>query len=263
MIDMDGVVLNREYQTTKDISESAGKAAKTLLLVPNSDTPIVRLERFFFNAIGVNCDVIIGELGAILKYQNSLIHICKIADIDLFVSRIKDKFESIGAEVYLGDSTTWIKDNRCFQPNRNLVLIDAFRTQSVGMFFLKAMPNGNAGIDDVWSSQCLEVLKKINRPAGLTAFFYNSKYGFAGCNAKGITKTSGYLALKEIIPKTQFYMIGDSDIDIIDDPNVVHLSVANGTNNLKARSKFISKYNYTEGLEDCLEWILKNIQVFI
>lgn len=259
MIDLDGVVLNEEYQTTKDISENVKKAAKKLLLVPNSDTPIPRLERFFIDAFGLKWEVIIGELGSTLKYYNSLIRVCQISGIDYFVSQIKNKFESIGARVYLGDSTTWVRKGKYFQPNCNLVLIDAFRTQSVGMFFLKTTIKGNVVIDNTWSSQCLDVLKKIDKPSGLAKFCYNGRYGFAGSSAKGITKTHGYLALKRIIPKAQFYMIGDSDIDIINDSNVIHLSVANGTNNLKARSGFISDYAYTAGLEDCLKWILKNI----
>lgn len=262
MIDLDGVVLNMKYQTTKDISECIKEAKKTLLLVPNSDTPIVRLERFFLNAIGLKCEVIIGELGSTLKYYDSLIQICKIPGINFFVSQAKDKLKSIGAEVYLGDSTAWIKEGKCFQPNRRIVLIDMFRLQSIGMFFMKTKSNGSMVVDDAWSDQCLNVLKKINRPVGLTEFSYNSKYGFVGCNADGITKTSGYIALKKIIPKAQFFMIGDSDIDIIDNTNIVHLSVANGTNNLKAKSKFVSDYTYTEGLEDCIKWILKNIQIF-
>lgn len=45
MIDSDGVVLDKKYQTTKDITDNVKGAARKLLLVPNSDTPIPRLEK--------------------------------------------------------------------------------------------------------------------------------------------------------------------------------------------------------------------------
>jgi hypothetical protein len=42
MIDLDGVVLDKKYQTTEDISRSTQRAAERLLLVPNSDTTVPR-----------------------------------------------------------------------------------------------------------------------------------------------------------------------------------------------------------------------------
>lgn len=259
MIDLDGVVLDKKYQTTKDISKNVERAAQNLLLVPNSDTPILRLEKFFFDALGFRCQVVIGELGATLRYYNSLIQTCQIFGLDSFISQIKDRLKSIGAKVFFGDSTTWIREGKCFQSNCKIVLIDALRTQSTGLFFLETTDAGNTTINNVWSSQCMNVLQKIDRPKGLTEFCYNGKYGFVGCNAEGITKTNGYLALKKLMPKAQFFMIGDSDIDIINDPDIIHLAVANGTNGLKLRAKFISNQPYTGGLGDCLDWILKNI----
>ena len=94
-------------------------------------------------------------------------------------------------------------------------------------------------------------------PDGLDEFDYNSDYGIAINNAKGITKTVGYLLLKEKLPNSRFFMIGDAVADIIDDSSVIHCAVLNAVPLLKERSNFVSQYSFTKGLKECLEWILK------
>lgn len=46
MIDQDGVISNRNYQATKDISKLVNSLqTQNVVIVPNSDTPIDRLRR--------------------------------------------------------------------------------------------------------------------------------------------------------------------------------------------------------------------------
>ena len=55
MIDQDGVLLDRNYETTLDLNGFLKRLPKGIVVVPNSDTPIERIRANFMLAAGMYC----------------------------------------------------------------------------------------------------------------------------------------------------------------------------------------------------------------
>jgi len=256
MLDWDGVVLNKRYQTTKDIrvivrhTQSLGT-----MIVPNSDTPIDRLRRFCDIALGVFPEVVIGERGAVAVIGKRMIQSAYISGISQFREQMARLFNNYNHPVHIGDSTVWVRECKLFEPNCDIVLIDALREQTLGCFFLTTNKQGLPCVIATWADQAIELVKQLKLPVGLLPWDYNSIYGVAIANVDGISKTDGYKLLRVEYPDADFFMIGDSDSDIIADETVIHCAVSNSSPNLKQRASFVAQQPFTEGLEECLNWI--------
>lgn len=254
MIDVDGVLLNEDYRTTRDIRplisdlRSAG-----IKMVPNSDTPIDRLKRIFSEKLGFEPDTVIGELGAVIEIDGQRFFPNQIRGIPQLVEELADIFSSSGAVVEIGDSATWIKEGKLFPPNSNLLILDGLREQTVAFYLKVTDETGLPRTDPAWSEGALRLVSQVKFPSGLKPLDYNPKYGIAIANAEGADKTSGFhsLGLRYGI----FFMIGDSRFDIIKDNAVISCAVGNAVEELKAQASFVSDKPYTEGLEESLLWI--------
>jgi len=257
MVDLDGVVLNSKYQTTKNIQQVAGMLGSTSYIVPNSDTPVERLAMFFRQSIGVDSDIIIGENGAVVKHFGEM-H-CTHLGINTrkCIQNIKSAFTECDCTILECDAPILVRGKQVLAPNTKFILIDKFRRMSVSMFFLITDRYGILRINQKWSDICLRKLEACNKPNSLSEFVYNPKYGIAISSVEAVSKTFGYLFLRQKYPDAQFFMIGDSNADIIEDEEVIHLSVNNASRSLKSRAKFVASCEYTAGLEQCFEWVLK------
>lgn len=257
MVDQDGVVCDKSYQVTKDIAGLIPNALNSgLVIVPNSDTPIKRLRDNFVAMLDFTPEMVIGEKGAVVHVGGNDIFTGEIEGIGYYHEVLVSVMSDFGADVMIGDSATWIREGKKFKSNSSLVIIDGLRQQSIGFYLKKANARGETFTDAEWSEQALAMIKKIGLPPGLECLDYNPKYGIAISNAKNINKTNGHRVLQKLYPKAQFFMIGDGDIDIIDNEAVIHCAVANATEKLKQKASFVSEYTFTVGLEDCLKWIL-------
>lgn len=260
MTDLDGVIFDKHYRVTFNAGKIVRLVSKSAYIVPNSNTPMDRLSMFYRGATGVEEAGLISENGTIVRDLEGNIHyICDGKEIADFRLEIKRLFESHGYTVCEGPVPIWIREKRKFQPSNNFVLIDDCRERSVSLFFLSTDDNGNLVNNKVWCGMGGEILNSLERPGVLDEFDYNSKYGIFVSNAKGISKTSGYQCLKRLYPKANFFMIGDSDYDIIDKGSITHLAVSNATQNLKDVSSFIAESEFTQGFAECLEWISKQL----
>jgi len=255
MVDQDGVIVDREYKTNCDIRLSVQTALKTTYLVPNSGTPLKRLRTNFQDWLGFFPNTLIAEQGAIVSHDSSDFCTVEINGISEYIELFQKKLRNI-AKIYIGDSATWIRDKRKFQPNSEIIIIDQYRQQSVSFYSLVTDQRGDTYIDNGWSQLVLSALKKIALPIGLNFFNYDREYGIAVASPEGANKTIGYNFLKKLLPNPYFYMIGDSDADVIDDPEVIHCAVANASEKLKQKAAFVADKNYTAGLEECLNWII-------
>ncbi len=257
MVDLDGVVLNKRYETTGDICNIANKLSEVSYIVPNSDTPVERLATFFEQSIGVSSDIVIGENGAVIKYFDNIDFTHKDIDISQYIHEMKRVFSKFDCCILECDAPILVREHKGLQPNTKFILIDKFRRMSISMFFLITDGEGKLYIDEKWSGQCLTSLLLCDKPQALGDFVYNHKYGIAISSIAIVSKTSGYLFLKQKYPNAQFFMIGDSDMDIINDHDVIHLAVNNASQELKNRSLFVSDYKHTIGLGYCFRWILE------
>ena len=258
MIDQDGVVLDEKYQLTADISEISEriKKDKNVLLIPNSDTPVKRLAKNFELIFGFKPAIAIGEKGAVISVGDRKMCPIKIRGINNYRKKLASFFKKGGAEVEIGDSATWIRMNKKFKPNSRMIIIDAFREQTIGFYLKKTDVSGKTYTDKEWLIEGMKIVKNDKLPAGLENFNFNPSYGIAVANAKGFSKKDGAKIIKKLYPDAEFYMIGDSDNDYLGGM-VVHCAVSNASDKFKRKSKFIAKNSYTTGMKECLEWILK------
>jgi hydroxymethylpyrimidine pyrophosphatase-like HAD family hydrolase len=260
MTDLDGVIFDKHYRVTTDTGKAVRTISASADIVPNSDTPMDRLSMFYRGATGINEIGLIGENGSIVRdFEGNIHYACSGKEIKDFRLEIKRIFVSDGHTVCEGPIPIWIREKKRFQPNSNLVLIDNCRERSVSLFFLTSDNNGNLTNNKNWCNAGGEILRTVSRPCALDEFDFNPKYGIFISSAKGISKTSGYLCLKRLYPDVKFFMIGDSDYDIIDNGSIMHLAVGNATPNLKDISFFIAKSEFTQGFIECLEWLNKQL----
>lgn len=255
MVDIDGVVFNEKYKTTKDISGTIFSVSKEMLFVPNSDTPISRMKKYFREALNYECEMAIGENGAVVSCGDNLVLTSNIKGVGSYRKSATEILETLGGVVYVGD-TADLKAGIIKPPcQKKIAFIDSERVQSAAIFFLYCNIDGFLEINEGWSRQCLEVLKKKERPVGMSEYVYNPNYGIAISGAIAASKTQGYLAFRKFYPNSRYYMIGDSDADVINDDRVKKLSVANGSSLLKKEACYVSPLAVTGGLEDCIKWI--------
>ena len=204
-----------------------------------------------------NPDVIIGEKGAIVACGDKMHSTSHIVGIKDYIDGLQRTFSDVDCDTVIGDSATWIREQKKFHPNRRMLIIDSMRRQSIGFYLRTTNSNGVALLDDEWFDIGSNIAKAIPLPTGIEATDFNAPYGIVIMSAIGVSKTDGFKFLHQRFPQADFYMIGDGDADIIGDPVVIHCAVNNATSNLKKVSKFVSGKQYTTGLIDCLQWILK------
>lgn len=257
MIDQDGVLLDKNYKTTADMQDFLRNLPEGFRIVPNSDTPVERILNNFKVVAGLQADITIGEKGAVVVCYGQTYFISNIQGIDDYLENLKHAFVDLDCDIAVGDSATWVREEKKFKPNRRMLIIDGLRKQTIGFYLRTTNDDGVACIDNQWFNIGITVVKTIPLPKGLEAKDFNIKYGIIIMNAINVSKTNGYLFLRQKYPGAVFYMIGDGDMDIIDDPNVIHCAVANASTNFKKIARFISDKEITAGLIDCLHWIAK------
>jgi len=260
MTDLDGVIFDKHYRVTASTEKIVRLVSEKANIVPNSNTPMDRLSMFYRGATGIAEAGLISENGTIVQdFEGEIHYACGGKEIMDFRLEIKSLFKSHGYTVCEGPIPVWIKEKRKFQPNNNFVFFDDCRERSLSLFFLVTDEDGNLVNSKTWCDVGKKILNTVEMPELLDEFDFNPKYGIFISNVKGVSKTTGYQCLKGLYPKANFFMIGDSDYDIIDKGSITHLAVSNATQNLKDVSSFVAESEFTQGFAECLEWINKQL----
>ncbi len=256
MIDQDGVVCDQNYQTTKDIRDTLWTVLDAgNIIIPNSDTPLKRLVGNFNDLLGITCEMAIAEYGTVVNISGATRFPLDIKGVVPFRKQLETVFSRNGWTVKVGDSARWVRNQKRFRPNRPIAIFDGLREQSIGLYLKKTLKDGSLASDkDLWN-EGIALLSEVNLPDGLRTFDPNLKYDIAISNATHASKALGYRTLRAVFPHEKFFMIGDGSADIIDDPSVTLCAVGNAVQELKSHATFISKNEFTAGLEDCLRWI--------
>lgn len=256
MTDIDGVILNTNYQLTPPSTNIKPKLiSSSSIIIPNSDTPILRIQNIFLKSLGIKPETAIGEKGAVVLLNNVKHYLAKITGIQEFLLKLREAFRQTNCQIYFGDSATWIQMGRRFNPNQRLLIIDQFREQTVGFYLRCSDQNGRAVINQEWFEIGKKIIQSLSIPSGLLANDFNSEYGIVIMSAANVDKTTGYEFLRQHFFEAKFFMIGDGNSDIIKSKNVVHCAVANASERLKQVSKFVANNKFTTGWIECLEWI--------
>ncbi len=256
MTDQDGVLLDKSYKTTIAIGSFLQRIPKGIVLVPNSDTPVERISNNFFWAAGIRPKIIIGERGSVVSFNGKFYTFNHVSGLQSYLTRLEQVFAGQDCDVVVGDSATWMRDQKVFLPKRRMLVIDGFRRQSIGFYLRMTDDYGVALRDDAWFRAGCRIAKRIPLPTGIVANDFNDAYGIVIMDAEGASKTSGYEFLFKKYPGAEFFMIGDGDADVIESNRVTHCAVANASAKIKKASKFVSERPFTEGFLDCLSWIM-------
>jgi len=263
MVDVDGVILDNSYRINADLSTlitSLSSAKTRIEIIPNSDTPIERLDGIFKTVLNFSPKTIIGEKGAVIKSKRILgtgiYQIANICGIDDYRNKLSDLFSSIDCDIVVGDSVTLVREKKVFSPNRRMLIIDSLRRQSIGFYLRTTDKNGLPVIDNAWFTEGRKLFEVLAIPDGLEAKDFNEACGVIILNPVDINKTIGFQYVQKLYTEcTEFFMIGDSDSDIINSKQVIMCSVGNGSENLKNESSFVSSKPFAQGLLECIDWI--------
>jgi len=259
MIDQDGVVLGPDYQTNADISSAIRASLDVgMVLIPNSDTPIDRLNRNFRAALGYEPKITIGEGGAVVRYLEETAPLCEVTGISDYIDNLIRAFRPTGCHASLGDAPTWIRENKKFTPGEELLLIDGQRQHSIAFYLRRANRQGLAALGQEWFARGRAIAEDLPLPTGLSPLVFDDRYGIAIASPTGINKRDGYRFLRDKFKVTQIYMIGDSNSDWIGDDGVIQCAVGNASDSYKQHCRFVANQEYTRGLAECLEWIAVN-----
>jgi len=256
MIDQDGVLLGRNYQATIKIADFFRNLPADVMIVPNSDTPVARIRYNFEQIAGIRPEVVIGEKGAVVALGDRDHFISAIKGLEEYRQQLISRFGDRGCEIVIGDSATWIRERKKFTPNKRMLIVDSYRQQTVGFYIVATDNEGVARLDNEWYEEGSAIVRQLALPQGIEAKDFNAKYGIVIMNAAGITKTDGYRLLLQHYPNDQFFMIGDSVIDIIEDAKVIHCAVGNACAEFKQKAAYVAPSQITAGLKECLQWII-------
>ena len=260
MIDQDGVVLGPDYQTNADISTTIQASIdKGMVLVPNSDTPIDRLNRNFQSALGYEPKITIGEGGAVVRCLGETIPLCEVVGISDYIDGLIQAFRPTGCHMSLGDAPTWVREDKKFTPGKELLLVDRQRQHSIAFYLRKAddlpLSEGLAILNEEWFARGRAIAEALPLPTGLSPLVFDDRYGIAIASPTGISKRDGYRFLRDKFKVAQIYMIGDSNSDWIGDDGVTQCAVGNASDSYKQHCRFVADQEYTRGLAECLKWI--------
>ena len=257
LLDQDGVVCDSKYQvTTNQITETVREFIKKGgLIIPNSDTPRERLGSNVVDMLSFSPKHMICEKGANVFYKGNDLFLVDESWFEEASRMLARTFSSLSDNVYVGDSSSWVRNKRRFTPLKSVILLDGFRKSSIAFYALKTDKNGNLTIDEDWFYHVSEIVKSQIDFSNQKVWDINVKYGIVIVHDLATEKTLGYNFFRKKYPNDQFFMIGDGDIDVINCDHVVHCSVGNGLDFFKSQSEYVSEFNFTEGLVDILKWI--------
>lgn len=258
MLDFDGVVFNETYGLNMTPIDFLGEV-ETLrqagyILVPNSDTPVLRMRDIADRFLGFQPKYIIAEKGAVIVIDEKKYFPASIVGLVEFRRALVQHF-MFKCWAMQGDSVTTMQMFNLFQPNRKILFADMIREQTLAFYARITDREGISRPDRGWLCDVKAIVDQMVLPTGLMPFNYNEKYGIAIANASNCTKAIGYQKIRETFPSARFYMVGDSMSDFIDDGRVVQCSVANASDEYKSQCAFVAESPYTKGLVEVFQWI--------
>lgn len=261
MFDLDGVLFDKAYNLNiipeYFLARVTALREDGCILVPNSNTPVLRMREISDDYFGFQPDFMVAEKGAVVVIDGQKHLPLHIEGLVEFRRQLMEIF-LFRSMIMQGDSVTTMRHFNLFQPNRKLFFADMIREQTLAFYARKTDRHGEAKPDKDWLKEVKEIVDELQLPAGLMPFNYNANYGIAIASAFGCSKTSGYRMIRNSFPDSTFYMIGDSVSAHIDDDTVIHCAVGNASEDYKKSCAFSAKQHHTKGLMEVFDWIHAN-----
>jgi hydroxymethylpyrimidine pyrophosphatase-like HAD family hydrolase len=265
LCDVDKTLIDPQYQLTIDIRDTVKSVQRISTIGLCSDSALLSLE-FWAKKIGA-AGYLVGELGAVVQDMRNktivatnpvatswLIQLRDVVILD-FLQELPD------ITIAIGDSVQFIREGlKTPSFMGKVAFVNGYRFHSVGIHMRSFDHQTNTLRCDSVGLAALRVrieliLSKMGQPP--VTIDENPEYGIIIIHARSTSKKNGVLWLLERFPETQIFMIGDSIADHIIDSPVVHCAVGNASEAFKEKCQYVSRFQYTEGVQDILNHLLK------
>ncbi len=270
LFDLDKTLVDESYRATDSVGLTRALVqAKTngILCGLNSDTPLPRLLSWH-RTLGFDrfqAAPLIAENGALVAIGERTTYVSDSlrsfsALRKAAISRLDRPMESTLA--ICCDALEAVQN---WQVGVNLpfgfkafVFIDHLRECSFAAWYRSVNKAGHLLRDVRFARKCDSRLRAAELPVSdaQVAWDFNQEYCLTIIRDNEVTKTQGRAQLvQQYGGGCACYMVGDSRIDIIDLPSVVHCAVANASDDLKGLAAYTATSSHTQGCIEILSWI--------
>jgi len=268
LLDLDKTILDINMQITdlRIIEEIARLQADGWRIGLNSDR--------HFNSV-MHFQRILQTNGPIIAEKGNIVRLSpNVSSSGYLVDARRDHFESLYMRfvnslrrndsqilVTSGDTMDWLRILRPLKedPAKPVVIVNGERQYSFAFYAKLLDPTGFSLNPKLMSLLVERAVNMFREILGVTPIIDVNLHEYCACilHHPDSSKTQGIKTLQGLINIDFLAIVGDSDSDIIDLPRVIHTAVANATDNLKARSKFVSQKKLATGAIECLQFIEK------
>jgi hydroxymethylpyrimidine pyrophosphatase-like HAD family hydrolase len=250
LIDLDGTLIDASYQLTDPNITEAIHDSQELgwQLGLSSDSGLESLINFQ-QELGMN-GPIIAERGAIVKIGDNVIF--DGSDALKFRSAQEQMVKQAmteGVVIWNGDAPGAIrKKERIGLPGQKIMLINALRRESIGLYLREVNPEGALTINNDLTDQVVYSMRESFPDFDDLIEDLNHDYGSLILSRGSMAKRVGTQVLMEKQNLHQIGMIGNAITDFIGEDIALHYAVGNSTDEFKSRSVFVASQSYTSGV---------------
>lgn len=256
LFDWDNTIVDDNNQiNSPDIHlEIQIKIEEGWLIGLNSDTPLKRLRRWW-DFLKLN-GPIVAERGAVIWWpgEQEIILSREAGTFSALREAFMSKVRQMGRYILFScDNVEFVKSaNRVVNTDSTIVVLDAYRVCSIGMF-IRSVVNENLHCQALVAKKVRSILESVCEPyprIAETIDLYEPQC-FLSVNDPDITKSVGVRELlKQWAKPPRVYMIGDSLSDYLGIEEVNQLAVGNAREDYKKKSQRVATQSFAAG---CIE----------
>lgn len=265
LCDVDKTLIDSQYRLTTDIRDTVSAVQRISTVGLCSDSALPSL-RFWAEKIGATGHLV-GELGAVVQDMRSKTIVATDSDATSWLVQLRDAVilnlvqELPNITILVGDSVQLIREGlKTPYFADKIAFVNGYRQHSVSVHMRIFDRQANIlRCDPVGIANLRANIESILSMMGHTSVVFdeNPEYGIIIVHAQSTSKKNGVSWLLRRFPGTQVFMIGDSIADHIADSPVVHCAVGNASEAFKEKCQYVSKFQYTDGVRDILDHLLK------
>lgn len=255
LFDLDETLIDRKYSVTDDaIYDAVGRAQEEgWQLGLNSDSSLETLrqfsDHFAFNG------PIVAERGAIVEIDGEVFtNNDDLASFGTAKDAMEQRLNELGVAVWSGDPSPALREGlRVGERGDIVVLVNAYRRSSIGLYFRSVNDSGELMIDpsvtDMLAGEMREFYPELS---GLYEDL-NHDYGVLILSRQEMVKRIGTQSLMQQGGYAQIGMVGNALTDYVGGDIALHYAVGNAKEEYKEQASYISDYPYTTGAVDILQ----------
>ncbi len=271
LIDLDKTLIDSNYKLT--VSE--GKFRKIvkklndrkILVGLCSDSAVPSLDQWA-KRLGIK-GPLIAERGAVVFDQESktkkIVNSCETNWLlnfrSAFINEALRTFPKV--TFVIGDAVNIVQNKKNFPGTTDqLLIINSLRIASFSIYTRRVSESSSSMKIDTnllnkSSLLALKLLLSFGKCKKDLFWDKNPDYGILIIHSKTSTKSAGIRFVNQHLNLQKIIMIGDDESDYINLPNVSQFAVRNASVNYKKKCSFVSTKNFTEGVIESMEELLR------